>query len=119
MQTGRLNVKRPNQYADKSRRYRIYVDGARVGTLKAREELSLDVPVGEHDVIARIDWCRSNVLKVNVRTPEPTEVEVSSNAMNGAGFLALYYVTFGYSKYLSLRLARRGFDVVPAATPAG
>jgi hypothetical protein len=118
MQTGRLIVKRPNQYADKIRRYRIYVDGLRVGTLKALDELPLDVSVGEHEVVARIDWCRSNVLKVNVRTQEPTEVEVSSNAMNGAAFLVLYYITFGYSKYLSLRLAQRGFAVLPAATPA-
>ncbi|GEM_PF-385928 len=118
MQTGPLIIRRPNQYPDRIRRYRVYVDGSLVGTLKAREELALNLPTGEHEIVARIDWCGSNTLRVNIRAEEATEIEVSSNAMKGAGFLALYYVTFGHSKYLTLRLASRGFSVFSTDTGA-
>jgi hypothetical protein len=113
METGRLTIKRPRQYADMIRRYGIFVDGALAGTMKAGEELALNIPTGEHQVVARIDWCGSNVLNVTVRPDETTEVEVGSNAMTWAGLLALYYVTFARSKYLYLRLAPRGFRVLP------
>ena len=64
---GRLLVKRPSQYADMVRRYRLYIDGRRVGTIKRSEELAFELPAGEHEIVARIDWCRSNFLSVTMR----------------------------------------------------
>jgi hypothetical protein len=107
MQTGRLTIRRPGQYADKARTYRIFVDGAPAGTIKSGDELTLDLTVGEHVIQARIDWCRSNALKLSVRSGTPIELEVGSNALKAGGLSAIYYVTFGYSKYLYLRSTER------------
>jgi len=105
MQTRRLTIRRPSQYADKARAYRIFVDGAPAGTIKAGGEISLDLPPGEHEILARIDWCRSNALKVVVSSNGAIAAEVGSNALKLGGLSALYYATFGYSKYLYLRLS--------------
>src|SRR5262245_45996688 len=100
MQTGRLTIKRPSQFADRARAYRIFVDGAPAGTGKAGSEISLDLPPGEHEILARIDWCRSNVLKAVVPSNGAIGAEVGSNALKLGGLSAIYYATFGYSKYL-------------------
>jgi len=107
MTTGRLTIRRPSQYADKARVYRILVDGAPSGTIKSGGELSLELTAGEHVIQARIDWCRSNALKIVVGSGAPTELEVGSNALKAGGLSAIYYVTLGYSKYLYLRSTER------------
>jgi hypothetical protein len=62
MAIGTLIITRPRQYADRLRRYRIILDGREVGQLKASEELRVELPEGEHWMVARIDWARSNHL---------------------------------------------------------
>lgn len=121
MQTGRLTIKRATQFADKLRDYAICIDGAHAGVIRAGTALTLELPVGRHKVVARIDWCSSNVLDVAVRAEDATEIEVGSNALAAAGLAALYSITFGRSKYLYLRPLPRGFpvNVVSATHPYG
>jgi hypothetical protein len=109
--TGSLAVSRPRQYADMLRDYRIILDGREVGTVSRGAELRLDLPIGEHEVVARIDWARSNFFKVMIREGELTELEVGSN-IYGWRFLAIiYFITVGYSRYLYLRHRLQAFPV--------
>jgi len=110
--TGRISIKRPAQNVDMVRRYRLYIDGKRVGAIKRDATFDMDVAAGEHTLVARLDWVRSNFLTVTIREDEVTEIEVGANA-RGVQLLfgLLYYATFGYASYLYLRLRPRGFPI--------
>src|SRR4051812_5313890 len=96
MDTGTLIVTRPRQYADSLRRYRIIVDDREVGRLKVGEEFRVELPEGEHRMVARIDWGRSNHLSFGVKAGRATEIEVGSNARGWLVILALYFATIGF-----------------------
>jgi hypothetical protein len=48
------------------RRYRVYVDGKRVGDLRRGENCVISVAPGSHTVQVRISWCTSPVSSVQV-----------------------------------------------------
>lgn len=100
---GRLIVHRGSSFADKTRKYKVYCDSVKLGVVKDGEMISFDVPPGQHQIYFRIDWARSNKLVVNFSEGETEVVKVDSNLRGWKLLLALYYVTFGYHKYLLAR----------------
>ncbi|SEN74602.1 hypothetical protein [Actinacidiphila rubida] len=48
------------------RRYKVYVDGKRVGDIRRGESCSRSVAPGPHSVQVRISWCSSQVSSVEV-----------------------------------------------------
>src|SRR5689334_6745922 len=112
MRTGTLIVTRPRQFADLLRHYRIVVDDQDVGTLKRCEELRIELPEGEHRMVARIDWARSNYLSFGIRIGETAEIEVGSNARGWRLIAAPYFATLGFRNYLYLRRRATGFPVI-------
>lgn len=48
------------------RRYKVYLDGRRTGTLRRGEHRALAVPAGPHTVQVRISWCTSPAFRVEV-----------------------------------------------------
>ena len=111
MATGTLILTRPRQYADRLRQYRIIVDDQEVGRLSVGEELRVELPEGEHRMVARIDWARSNYLSFGIRAGETTEIEVGANARGWLLIAAIYFATIGYWQYLYLRHRVTGFPV--------
>ena len=59
-----LVVRRIADSSARNRQMEVLVDGAVVGRLKRKEEVSLDLPSGPHAVQARMDWVTSRVLGV-------------------------------------------------------
>ena len=112
MATGTLIVTRPRQYADRLRRYRIIVDEQEVGRVKAGDELRVELLEGEHRIVARIDWGRSNYLSIGVRVGEGTEIEVGTNVRGWLVIAAVYFATIGFWHYLYLRHRVTGFPVM-------
>ncbi|HEY3926038.1 MAG TPA: hypothetical protein VGL75_15855 [Acidothermaceae bacterium] len=55
-------------YQNRLRRYIVYVDGRRVGTLGpgTGQQLNVEVEPGQHVVYVRIDWLRSKPLEIGV-----------------------------------------------------
>jgi hypothetical protein len=51
---------------DKYRRYKIMVDGRRVGSIRAGGRREIAVPPAPHVVQLRIDWCSSPELRVDL-----------------------------------------------------
>ena len=58
------------------RRMKIVIDGGEFGGLHIGETLLADVPPGRRNVEARMDWCSSPVLAVDVSTTGTTRIEV-------------------------------------------
>jgi hypothetical protein len=118
MATATLMLVRPKQWCDRLRRYRVLIDGAEVGRLAAGTELRVELPEGEHDVVAKIDWARSNRLTLTTRAGETTELEVGANARGWLLLAGIYLATAGSSQYLYLRHRVTGFPVVAAGGAA-
>ncbi len=75
MSAARVVLTRPPQFADKTRKYRVFVDDVQVGTLGRGERLELPVAPGEHRMVLRVDWVSSNTLAFRAAEGEDVHVE--------------------------------------------
>jgi hypothetical protein len=95
-----LRLVRGSGYADSLRRYKIFINGAQVGTIARDAILDLEVPSGPLTIEARIDWGRSQPLTIEATPDQRIELEV----LNHWGALrALWGITFGFRTYLTLK----------------
>ena len=76
-----LIVRRARGGSDRLRRYRILLDGVAVGQLLQGEALSVAVEPGRHELQARIDWCGSRPLSLEVGAAD--EVVQVRSALRG------------------------------------
>ncbi|MBS1783052.1 MAG: hypothetical protein JSS78_08290 [Bacteroidetes bacterium] len=60
-----LRIQRNNEFINKARNYCIYVDGQKAGTIANGETKDFIVTSGQHQVVAKIDWCSSPTIFVN------------------------------------------------------
>jgi hypothetical protein len=95
-----LRVFRHSGYVDKLRKYKILVNGSEVGAIARNSVVDFTVPSGAVKITARIDWCRSQPLLVEVRPGKRVEIEVFNR--RGA-FLAGLSTIFARGSYLTLK----------------
>ena len=101
MPTGcKLRLVRGSGYADRLRRYNIFINGVQAGTIAHDAVLDLEVPSGPLTIEARIDWCRSQPLTIEAMPDRRIDIEVSNH---WGALLALWGVTFGFRTYLTLK----------------
>ena len=123
-----IRVTRGSYLNDGNSTYKIYINGVHSGGIKDSQTIEFPVESGRHEVYAKINWCRSNKLFVEVRD-STVDVEVGPSIMgwkllsvpvltlafiiSGWRFLSvaafaipLVYVTFLRSKYLWLKEKR-------------
>ena len=100
-----LNVYRPSQYADMLRKYRVEIDGIYVGKIRPGEMLEFEIPAGRAEVLARIDWCSSKGLELDLTEGSTCTVEVGSSLNGWRVLLVLLYITLWTSDYLYARIA--------------
>lgn len=86
-------------YRDRLRAYRVLVNGQEMGRIRRGEHLLLAVPPGNHEVVLKIDWARSPVLPLSLSARETVKLRCSPN---GGALSVLYWITFGYAKYIRL-----------------
>ena len=97
-----IRITRSSAFRDVAYSYRIFIDGVECGEILRGETKEFAVDNGHHIVCAKIDWCRSNELSVDVND-SIVELEVGSS-LEGWGFLLMeYYLSFGKNKYLWLK----------------
>jgi hypothetical protein len=95
---------------DRLRNYRVYVDGTEVTKVANGMEARIPVSAGEHWVILRIDWCRSNPVKIQLQAGEVAILECGPNA---TPLLALLFITILRDRYLWLRLSSNAVAATP------
>jgi hypothetical protein len=95
-----LRIVRGSGYADRLRSYKIFINGAQVGTIARDAVLDLEVPSGPLTIEARIDWGRSQPLTIEATPDQRIEIEVSNH---WGTLLAIWAITFGFRTYLTLK----------------
>lgn len=92
-----VTINRISEYENRFRKIRLEVNGKLFAKINNGEKQKLELPCGKHYIQAKIDWCTSNILEVEL--VEDIDVKL----MKGKG-PTLYRTTFGYKKYLLLQL---------------
>lgn len=59
-------INRTSEYINRLRDYGVYIDGRKVGTIANGETKEFNLSSGHHSVFAKIDWCTSPTLSVNI-----------------------------------------------------
>jgi hypothetical protein len=76
------------------------VDNTEIGEISNGETKSFNIQEGTHEIVLKIDWCRSNVLAVEVEPDQVVNLECGSSMRNGKLLFAPLYATFWRSSYL-------------------
>jgi hypothetical protein len=84
---------------DRSREYIMLVDGDELGRVRHGQDLTLTVPPGHHLVGLRIDWCRSEVLDIDLAAAEEVHLECRARP----AWQALYWISLGRNRYIAIR----------------
>lgn len=84
--SARITFYRGGGWMDRFRAYTLSVSGETVGTIKRNSRLSVEVEAKPHMVMARIDWCSSDYLFVDLQDGGEAHIEVSNphNPWKGA-----------------------------------
>jgi hypothetical protein len=94
----KIIINRASEYSNKLRDIKILLNDKEIGKIKDGESKTFPIQPGKYQLIAKVDWCSSNEITLNIN-----EGEVKRFSLNGtSSFLALYYITFGRNKYLNL-----------------
>jgi hypothetical protein len=93
-------VRRAGGWVDRARKYKVLIDGDQVGEIAPGARERFEVLPGTHDVMLKIDWARSQPLRLELAENDEAELfcEPKANLIN-----APYFATFGRKKYIELR----------------
>lgn len=87
-------------WRDRARNYVVFIDGTEVAKVANGAEVRIPVLPGEHVVVLKIDWCKSNPVQVAV---QPGKVSTLECGPNSTSLLALLYITLLSNRYIWLR----------------
>jgi len=93
----------PAVWRDRLRAYELMVDGYPVASVNPDESETVPVVAGHHSVWVKIDWCRSDVLDVDLCDGERA---VLTCRPNGPLLLGVLFSVFLRTRYLSIQLER-------------
>jgi hypothetical protein len=72
-----FRIKRNSEYNNYGRNIRLYLDGEKIGKIKNGEEIIFDQKPGKHLLQAKIDWCSSNKMNIDLTENNVTTIELS------------------------------------------
>lgn len=75
---GKLTIKRTNQYANKLRKIQVFLDDEKFCAISNGEIKSFDIPDGQHTLFAKIDWCKTEPVNINIDSSREKIFELGS-----------------------------------------
>ena len=94
----KIRVERNSEWNNKARAIGIYIDEKKVGTINDGETQEYEIENGTHEIFAKIDWCRSKKIKLNITENETKTISLSGFKYSNwifstiIGILVFYYV---------------------------
>jgi hypothetical protein len=76
-----ITVRRPVEITYAARSYKIFVNGVKVETVGVRQTLDIPVVPGRHVLKAKIDWCGSRDLVLDVFPGQRVIIDVRAGGM--------------------------------------
>lgn len=72
----KLVIKRNSEWANKMRSFELYLNGRKFADIKDKQVVSFEIPEGKYQLLARIDWCGSKPLNIEIAEGKIKRVEV-------------------------------------------
>jgi len=72
----KLIIKRDSEWANKMRSFELYLNGKKFAEIEDKNLLSFEIPEGKYQLMAKIDWCGSKPLNIQIKEGETKRVEV-------------------------------------------
>ena len=72
-----IKIQRTSEFNNQLRHYKLFIDGHEVGIIADGETKYFTTSIGQHTVTAKIDWCSSPDLIVDVKDNEVTTLKLS------------------------------------------
>ena len=72
----KINIRRTNEYNNRMRDYQIYIDNKKVGTIENGGNKDFEIEEGKHIIEAKIDWCGSPKVTVEIKNGETKSLKV-------------------------------------------
>ncbi|MCF6132196.1 hypothetical protein [Flavobacterium wongokense] len=94
----KIIIKRTSEFANKFRSIGLYINNKKIGSIQDGKSLEFDIEPGSHLIEAKIDWCSSNVIHVDIKDNETQRFLLSGRNP----FTSLYYVMADVNNYLKL-----------------
>lgn len=104
-----IELTRPTGYkTDRLRAYQVYIDGQKVGQIKAGATEVFKVPPGQHELRLKIDWGASEKLQVELGDSDRAQFICAPRVRRNdsaivTGYRQAYWMTFGCRRYIDLR----------------
>ncbi|WP_261512867.1 hypothetical protein [Chryseobacterium paludis] len=95
----KLIINRSSEFSNALRSIGIFLGDKKIGEIKDGESKEFEVMPGIYQLRAQIDWCRSNVINLEINLDEVLRYNLSGRNP----FLSLFYVTLGKDHYLKLK----------------
>jgi hypothetical protein len=89
-----IRIERPISFFNMLRSYGIYVDGKKIGTIDNGETKIFQIEPGEHTIYAKIDWCYSPHVKINIEENDIQFLQLSTFKYAGVSLLIFIAVLF-------------------------
>jgi hypothetical protein len=95
----KIIIERNSEWNNKARKIGIYIDGEKVETINDGETLEFEVTTGTHELLAKIDWCGSKTLSMELSENEEKTIKLSGFKYSTIitplifGFMLAYYLS--------------------------
>ncbi|HEV8066508.1 MAG TPA: hypothetical protein VGP76_02140 [Planctomycetaceae bacterium] len=99
--TGLLVISRTTQSLNYLRKFSVWIDGNRVGSIANGATQRFALAAGQHTIFVKIDWCMSDKVTADFKTGKPVELVCGSDFTGWKLLLACLYFLSG--KYIYLR----------------
>ena len=76
-----IQITRPNEWTNRLRKYKIYLDDNHAGTISNNTTLDLYVPAGKHILIAKMGWYGSQEIEIDIKEDEIKYAKVSCSVI--------------------------------------
>ena len=101
MEQAEIHLIRTSQSANSGRKVEIYVDDYLKTKLANGSEKIIEVSPGQHTVLAKIDWCKSQKLTLNLEPREKKKLICGSKLVGWKKWLTLFYL-FSKNEFIYL-----------------
>jgi len=100
-----IKIKRSREYTNRMRDYKIFIDGQQVGTISNGETRNFPATTGQHIVAAKIDWCSSPDILIDVKENQANNLKVGGFKDGrflipiGLGLIALHLIMSKFADF--------------------
>lgn len=100
-----IRLKRTSEYNNIIRDYKIFIDGQQVGAIANGETKDFATSSGQHTITAKIDWCSSPDISIDLKDDETKILKVGGFKNGqllmtiGIGLIVLHFILASFANF--------------------